>query len=243
MRSDRYLDVEWLAISAAQAPEYLFVCLQKSIDVMSLANSKDRQITSFNTYSGAAVQALPARTDDAEGERRGALLNQYYARCTDGNAAIVQFGCEVQSAVGSFTFASETEYPFVRTKYDLWRDHAANCVDGYCDGNMDTWQKHNSCLLIHASQYLRALTTPCTAFPIQLNIRARFENRREFICGGASQAPGCSGHVVCQDVMQGEPVLVLIYPSSSLTVTASSAASSTANFSHASALDILSRKL
>jgi hypothetical protein len=184
-----------------------------------------------------ALHVGQARDGQASG-----LRNQFYARNTASNAAIMNFSLEIQSSVGAYTYSSATKYPYIKTKFELYRDHIKNTCKGYCGDSIDTWQKNNSCLLLHASDWLRGLTTTSCSFPIQINAKCRFENKREFIDGqAASSDRGLTP--VLHDMIAGTPVCVMLFPNQSLTLTASSGAVSQANFSHSAGLDLLSRKV
>jgi hypothetical protein len=237
--TDRYLDVEFRAIQAAQCPTYVFFCMQKSSKIFCLEDDAvGKQISDYSTYAAGAPSDSGAQLD---GQASG-LRNYFYARNTDSNAAIMNFSMEIQSSVGSYIYASDTEYPFIKTKFELFRDHLKNCCKDYCSNDINIWQKNNSCLLLHASDWLRGLTTTNTAFPVQFNCRLRFENKREFIDGNAASSDRGLTPVL-HDLIAGTPVMVMLYPNTSLTLTASSGASSAANFSHSAGLDILSRKV
>jgi hypothetical protein len=237
--TDRYLDVEYRAIQAAQCPTYVFFCLQKDSKIFCLEDdAAEKAISNYSTYAAGA----PAGVNAARDGQSSGLRNYFYARNTDSNAAIMNFSMEIQSSVGSYTYASDTEYPFIKTKFELWRDHVKNCCKDYCSSDINIWQKNNSCLLLHASDWLRGLTTTNTAFPVQFNCRVRYENKREFIDGNAASSDRGLTPVL-HDLIGGTPVMVMLYPNTSLTLTASSGAASAANFSHSAGLDILSRKV
>ena len=172
---------------------------------------------------------------------KAGLTNYFYSRNQDANACIQDFELTLQSAAGSFVFSSE-KFPYIRKKLDLWRYHLKNCVDGYADSDVEIWAKNKSCLLLHASDYLRGLTTTSVAFPCQFDAKIRFVNRREFIDGNACSALGAVGPAVLQDMIQGDPTMCMIYTGGSLTVAPSSAVTAQANLSHSSGLDILSRQ-
>ena len=237
--TDRYIDVEWRAIQAAQPPQYLFFVMQKDDRIMALET--DATALSIQDFDSYVQDAVPDQGADNDGQR-GACLNQFYARNTASNAAIMNFALEIQSSVGAYTFASDTQYPYIKTKFELWRDHCKNTCKDYCNNDINIWQKNNSCLLLHACDWLRGLTTTNCAFPIQINARIRFENKREFIDGAAGSSSAALTPVL-HDIIAGTPVMVMLYPNTSLTLTASSGAASAANFSHSAGLDLLSRKV
>ena len=176
------------------------------------------------------------------GHGKSAGLKQYYfSRNQDANASIVDFSMRIQSSVGSFTLSSQ-KYPYIKKKLDLWKFHLKNCVNGYCDSSVEKWAKNTSCLLIHASDFLRGLTTTSCSFPVQFDAECKFMCRREFIDGNAASALGSVSPAVLRDVIQGDPCMAMIYSGGSMTIAPSSAVTAQANLSHASALDILSRQ-
>jgi hypothetical protein len=236
--SAKFLTAEWRAIQAAQAPQYLFFCLQKSTKVVTTAKApRDCRVDTKAWHAGDAP--APAGNTDAQG---AGLRNYFYGRNTDSNAAITQFELEIQSSIGAYTYSGESTYPYLKTRQQLWRDVIKNTVDGYCSDEPDIWYKNNCCLLLHCSDWLRGITTPNCAFPIQINAKIRFENRREFIDGQCAAAQGMFGPAVMHDLIQGDPVMVMCYPNLSMTVSASSAAVSAANFSHQSGQAYLSQR-
>jgi hypothetical protein len=235
----KFAFAEWRSIQAAQVPQYLFFCMQKDSKLIShTIAAQAASITSKDTWLAGNAPAVAAAGDGSS----AALRNYAYARNTDSNSAIVQFGLEIQASIGSYKYSSETTYPYLKTRQQLWKDHSKNCIPGYCSDEIDIWFKNNCCLLLHCSDWLRGLTTPNTAFPVQINAEIRFENRREFIDGAACSAQGAFGPAVLHDMISGTPVMVLCYPNTSLTVTSSSAAVSAANYSHSSGMDLLSSR-
>jgi hypothetical protein len=229
----RTLIAKWNAIQSAQVPQYLFFCLQKSSKMLTLSDdSVAKRISEWDYTAGNPNQD---RGKDAG-------LKQYmYARNQDANASIVDFSLQIQSAVGSFTMSSQ-KYPYIRKKLDLWKFHLKNCVDGYCDSSVEKWAKNTSCLLLHASDFLRGLTTTSCSFPVQFDAECKFMCRREFIDGNAASALGSISPAVLRDVVQGDPTMCMVFTGGSMTIAPSSAVTAQANLSHASALDILSRQ-
>ena len=170
--------------------------------------------------------------------RRGGLLNYYLCRNTDGNAAIKTFELEIASSLGAYTVAGDTK-PFLRTRAELYRDHLRYMPSDYDD--QQTWYKHNSCFMVGVDQYARSLATSGSAFPITIKATCVFECARQFISGEGAVAQGSIGECVLRDVIHGEPVMLQIFPNSSLQISPSAALLSSQNLSHAQAQDILAR--
>jgi hypothetical protein len=149
------------------------------------------------------------------------------------------------STSGSYIYSGEAA-PYLRTKAELFRDHYRNCVPGYLKGDINSWSKHQCILLLGADNYLRGLTSDGTAFPLSINASVKFACEREYIDGtaacGLNAAAAMKGIAVQNDIIQGVPVMLQIYPKSRMTVSPSSALISTQNMSHASAIDLIARK-
>ena len=236
----KYLECKWKAIQMAQAPSYLFFTMQKDDRILCLEeDGVAKQISDYD----ALTAAVPVDANNVRDGQSSGLRANFYARNTQSSAAIVNFSLEIQSSVGAYTYASDSKYPYIKTRAQLWKDHLKNTCQGYCDSEMQKWFKNDCCLLLHACDWLRGLTTTNTAFPIQINATCRFENRREFIDGAAASTEAGLTPVLHDVPFGGEPVMVALYPNTSLTITASSAAASAANFSHSAGLDLLSRKV
>jgi hypothetical protein len=105
--------------------------------------------------------------------------------------------------------------------------------------DQQTWYKHNCSFMVGIDQYAKGLCTNGEAFPITLKVRAVFESARQFISGEAAAAKVGRGVAVQRDVIVGNPVLVQIFPNSSLQVSPSAALLSSQNLSHSQAMQIL----
>jgi hypothetical protein len=220
----------WQALQSSQVPEFLFFCFQKTPKIFTLDSKKG-----IADLAGAAGFPVAA-SDIAPG-----LRNLMYSRNQDANASIVDFELTVMSSVGSFVFSSDY-YPFIKKRRQLWYEHYKNCVDGYCDSDINIWVKNRSCLLLHCSSWIRGIATNSTAFPIQITASIKFQNLREQVDGHCATADNCVGTAVLPDFIAGEPVCCQIYPNGSMVIAASSAVSAAANLSHSTGLDLLSRQ-
>ena len=230
-----YLEVQWSGIVSSQIPSYLAFCLQKSSRVYCLGQGVDdavnKQVVDFDYTAGAP----------AAGGSEAGLLNYFRARNTDASAAILDFKMEIQSSIGAYVYSDEN-FPNVRTRHDLWRDHLKYAVRDYCNSDINTWWKHQCILLLGSDSWARGLGSPGSSFPVVINATVRFCNARQFICGSAcSAADTAVGPAVLRDCIQGVPVMLQIYPQSSLQVSPSSALVSSMNISHAQAMDLLAR--
>ena len=236
--TNRQMEVRFDGLVSAQAPSYIFVCFQKSSKMYCLGDERGgdddaigRPVSDWDYTAGAA----PAATN---GKSAG-LANYFVCRNTSRNAAIQRFSLSIQSSIGAYSFAGDTA-PYLLTRNQLYRDHIRYCqTSDYPDIN--TWFKHDCCLLIGADSYLRGLTSPGCSFPITLDCTVEYISAGQYIDGVGSAAKLARSPAVFQDVIQGDPVLVGLYPGSSLQVSASSAVLSSQNLSHSQAIDVLSR--
>jgi hypothetical protein len=220
----------WQALQSSQVPEFLFFCFQKNPAIFTLDSKKN-----IATLAGAA--GFPnAALDIAPG-----LRNIMYSRSQDANAAIVDFELQVMSSVGSFVFSSDY-YPYIKKRRQLWYEHYKNCVENYCESDINIWHKNRSCLLLHCSSWIRGIATNSTAFPIQITASIKFQNLREQVDGHCACADNTVGTAVLPDFIAGEPVCCQIFPNGSMVIAASSAVSAAANLSHSTGLDLLSRQ-
>ena len=221
----------WSGITSAQVPEYLFFCFQKTPKLFTLDSDFVKRIAG----DGTNAAPNPAH-DDAAG-----LRNLMYSRNQDANCSIVDLELTVMSSVGSFTYSSDS-YPFIKKRRQLFYDHYRNCVDDYCDSDVNIWSKNKSCLLLHCSSWIRGIATNSTAFPIQISAGIKFQNKREQVDGHCATAENAVGTAVLPDFIAGTPVMCQIFPNGSLVIAASSAVSAAANLSHSTGLDLLSRQ-
>ena len=241
-----YRECQWNGITAAQIPQYLFVVLEKSSDMFCNSTRFVTAAQIINTVGGGpAIDNLPSfavgdvGADMTTGSGNASRKCQLLARNSDGNAAITQFHLEIMSVQGSYIYSSE-DWPFLKTRGDLYRDVQKYCIDSYDD--QDTWFKHNCIVLLGAAEFAKGISSPGAAFPCTFTVKARFENWRQFVDGhGCSYLIG-NGLGAAQDIIEGRPVLGMIYPQQSLQVSASSALLSSQNISHSSAMELLSRQ-
>ena len=95
--------------------------------------------------------------------------------------------------------------------------------------------------MIGVDQYARGLCTSGEAFPVNYKARVVFECARQFITGEGACAVGSVGPSVQRDVIHGNPVMVMIFPNSSLQISPSASLLSSQNLSHSQASEILAR--
>ena len=232
-----YRDCAWSGVVASQLPQFIFCVLEKSMDMTCHSNLHDRKWGS--AQAPAVLAHFPAHGGHQELLDAG-RRNQYLARNSDGNASITRFSLEIMSTQGSYIYSSE-KWPYIKNRADLYRDTQKYCIDSFDD--CDTWFKHNCIILIGVSEFAKGISSSGTSFPCSFNVKARFENFRQFVdgfgcCSGAIQATGLGA---CQDVIMGRPVLGFIYPQQALQLNASSGLLSSQNISHSSAVEMLMR--
>ena len=228
-----YRECTWSGITAAQLPSYIFVVLEKRMDLVSQGTLIAKEVDNFETLALAApTQLLDTSANIA------AKKNQYAARNSDSNAAITRFSLEIMSVQGSYIYSSDA-WPYRKTRGDLYRDCQKYMIDSSDDES--TWFKHNCIVLLGASEYCKGLSTPGAAFPCTFTVKARFENHRNYVDGFACGFDFGVGLGSCRDIISGRPVLGFIYNQQSLQISASSALLSSQNISHASGMELLSR--
>ena len=228
-----YRECTWSGITAAQLPSALFVVLEKSMDCVSQGTLLGKEVENFETLAlGAPLQALNTQAGIA------AKKNQYAARNSDSNAAITRFSLEIMSVQGSYVYSSEA-WPYLKSRGDLYRDVQKYMIDSGDDQGV--WFQNNCIIYLGASEWAKGISSPGCAFPATFNVKARFENHRNYVDGHACAFDKGCGLGSCRDIISGRPVLGMLYPQQSLQVSASSALLSSQNISHASAMELLSR--
>ena len=241
-----FRECSWNGITAAQIPQYLFVVMEKSTDMFcnSTRFVTNAQIINFAGGGANIVNQESFAVDDVgedatTGSGNASRKCQLLARNSDGNAAITQFHLEIMSVQGSYIYSSG-DWPWLKTRGDLYRDVQKYCIDSYDD--QDTWFKHNCIVLLGAAEFAKGISSPGCAFPVTFSVKARFENWRQFVDGhGCAYLIG-NGLGAAQDIIAGRPVLGMIYPQQSLQISASSALLSSQNISHSSGMELLSRQ-
>jgi hypothetical protein len=244
----KYLEAKWTGVVTAQCPSYLAWVLQKSSKQYVLGgNAADdgigKQVQNMQGHDVNGTLTLQAGAP-ANGQV-GGCETYFLSRNTDSSASIQQFSLEIQSSSGAYVYSSEAA-PFLRSKAELWRDHYRSCVNGYLDGDINKWSTHACILLLGADSFIRGLTTDGVAYPLSINCTVKFASQRQYIDGtaavGLSVAAANKGIAIQQDVIQGQPVMLQIYPKSRMTISPSSALLASQNMSHASGLDLIGRK-
>jgi hypothetical protein len=162
------------------------------------------------------------------------LAARNIAMAQDSNAAILQFKCIIQSAVGSFAF-EDTQAPYTEDRDRLWRTHIRNCHSTYCEAGRGVWQQKESSLLLASSDYLIGLSTSSgTTFPITIDCTIRFGNLAGYSGGVCfSVGAGHKGKMEFETNIIGEPVCVGLFHQNVLSIAASSAVLSSQAFSQA----------
>ena len=253
--------VSFQNLQFAQPPSYIFICAQKSSDVLShetpLEDLKvDLEATSAQLdYCQTPIQYEEKMNDttDAQGPANtlsAAKISQtmaagrYIAQNQDSNLAIDRLSILVQSSVGSFQ-VTDDRYPFLRDQQIMWDEHRRNCCTDYFDksGRSD-WQKRSCCILLSVSQYLHGLGSSAgVAFPIQVSCDVEFVNKCQFIEGlYAYDSKGPRGPMVFNDYINARPVLVGIFDKQVLQIASSSAVLSAQNISQASFSQIVASR-
>ena len=246
--SQKYLEAKWTGVVTAQCPSYLAWVLQKSSKqyVLGGAANDDAVGKRVRGMQGTVVgQVLTLQAGQPVAGQVGGCETYFLSRNTDSSASIQQFALEIQASQGAYIYSGEAA-PYLRSKAELFRDHYRSCVNGYCDGNINTWSTHACILLLGADSFIRGLTTDGVAYPLSINCTVKFASQRQYIDGtaacGLTVAAANKGVAIQQDVIQGTPVMLQIYPKSRMTISPSSALLASQNMSHASGLDLIGRK-
>ena len=149
----------------------------------------------------------------------------------------------MQSSQGSFRYSGQ--YPYLKTRRDLFDDVQKYAVQGYAEGDMSKWRKHFCVAYLGADSWLRSLTSSGCAYPLSITAKVRFACEREYIEGMgacASTVNKRGGPAVQRDCIYGKPIMLQIFDKSALSLSPSSGLLSSQNLSHASAMDILARQ-
>ena len=141
------------------------------------------------------------------------------------------------SSIGAYKWGGD-DFPYLRTKQELYRDHLRSCVSDYAD--FDCWNRHCACLLLRESDFARGLASSGSAYPLQITAKVKFANRREMV-DGTDYSRGASGVNVIQDTIAGRPVMLMIYDKQFLLCNPSSAILTSMNESHAQAQSFIQR--
>ena len=166
---------------------------------------------------------------------------QYLIRNTSRNASIDKFALEIQSAAGNYTFDSGEDYPYKKSKSELYRDVSKHCLESYPE--LGIWDKHECAVILHVSDFARSLSSDGCSFPCTFSAKVRFTNKAQAFFGqGASGLCGGNGIYPLMDAISGTPLMIGIFPRQSLTVAPSSSVLGSQNISHSSAMEILSRR-
>ena len=228
-----FRECTWNSITSAQLPQFLFVVLEKDLSMTCHGSLRNKSLMNIENGASHQIQNQAATRTNA------ARAIQYMARNTDANASITRFSLEIMSVQGSYVYSAR-QWPYLKSRSDLYRDVSKYCVDTYDD--QDTWFKHNSIILLGVSEFAKGISTSGCSFPCTFKVQARFENWRSYIDGYACTAEFGANLAACQDIIYGNPVLGFLFPQQSLQINASSALLSSQNISHASAIELLSRR-
>ena len=230
MAGDRYQECEWSGVVMSQIPTYIAVLLQKSTDAYTHDNF-NRQGTGEGYTAQAAIAA--DRTDTS------AFENQFLARNTASSASVVALDLMIQSSVGSYTYSNEAQY--LKGRSELFKDTLKNSYLDYMQGCEFNWDKHNAVVFLESSSFARGLGSEGSSMPVVFQVKARFENHREFIDGTGAASSRARGPAVVKDALYGTPLLLAFFPRMSLALSPSAGLVSSQNISHASALQLLSQ--
>lgn len=229
-----YYDAQFVGIQSSQLPTYLVFLMQKSMDMVNQSGLQKRQILNYGDWALYPVGAQTATDIDDR-----AVMAQYLMRNTSRNASIDKFELAIQSAAGNYVF-SNGDFPYLRSRSEIYRDVRKHVNIDYPDEGI--WDKHESAIILHVSDYARSLSSDGTSYPCSFSAKVRFSNKAQHIFGrGATGGTAGAGIYPTQDAIWGTPLMIGIFPRQSLTLSPSSGILSSMNISHSSAEEILSR--
>jgi len=235
----KYLEAHY-EVTSAQVASYLFFVMQKSSDMYVLGgdeaeDSRGKAVSTWD-YTAHAIEAGGANPTT----HNAGLENYFLARNTNACASIQQISLEVMSSVGSYIYSTD-QYPYIRGRHELFRDVLRHTCPGYLKGDINTWRKHCSIVILSTSDFIRGLTTNGASFPVQYSVTVRYASEREFISGvgAVSLTAANTGFAVLRDCIYGKPIMGEIFDQARLRLTPSSGIVSSMNISHASAMDTI----
>ena len=229
-----YYDAQYNGVQSSQLPTYLVFCMQKGIEMTNHSSIHERGIVSYANWTLANAGAIPVANVDSR-----ALAAQYLMRNTSRNASIDKFELSIQSAAGNYTFANG-DFPYLRNRSELYRDIRKHVNPDYPDEG--TWDKFESCIILHVSDFARSLSSDGTSYPCSFAAKVRYVNKAQHIFGrGAGGSCVGNGIYPSQDAIWGTPLMIGIFPRQSLTLSPSSGILASMNISHSSGEEILSR--
>jgi len=224
----RYTEANWNGLTMSQIPSYLSFVYQKSTDAYTHA------VTTKQAQTFAMAQGVPA----ASLASTVALQNQAIARNTTASAAPVALDLMIQSSVGSYTYSSQ--WPYLKTRSELFRDTMKNATLEYCDGCEFKWSRHSGVIFLASQDFARGIGSEGSSMPVVFNAKCRFENRREFVDGSGACSDRAGGSGLLRDsFLFGKPLLLAWFPRMSVIMTPSSGLVTSQNISHASAMQLL----
>ena len=232
---DSFITCQW-KISSAQVAPYIAFMMQKTSDMYAHATA--RVVGGPDLADAAAV----ATGGNAKANGDFTAFSAYnLVRNTNANASIQKFELEIASTVGSYTYSSET-FPFLRSRDELWADVTKYTVRDFARNDIGVWKRAKSVVLLGAQDFVRGLTSPNTAYPIQYTARIQFGNERCYLDGNAATAIGAGqddtelfGAIIHKDYIAGRPVMLEIFDKVSLKLSPGAGLVTSQNSSHSAA--------
>jgi hypothetical protein len=273
IRNLHEFDVQFNGLQYPQVPNFIFIVLEKSSEVYNLQNpcfgantvspptAAGIYTNKWSTNTGAARTVfdtaarcnaalmdnvvIPANAlGDAAIVFNQECAGRYIAQNSASNAAIMQLEITVQSAVGSWSFKSNTGYPYTEDRDLLFRKHVQSCCDGYMKAGRGKWQDRGCCALIACSDFLLGLggASPGVVFPIILDVKCKFANRAAVGSGLCFNTGMTKGRQIYDDFIVGSPVCVGLFNQQIISIASSSAVISAQAFSMSTAASALSQQ-
>ena len=166
------------------------------------------------------------------------------------NISIKSVRIIVNSARGSIEKSADVDTGFVDAER-LWEMTKQNCNSKYfADGGFRAWRDHNCALLLSSSQFATGLMA-CDgiAYPVQLQVQLRIENKSVDLCaqasfknGQASTATGGAKADICRlvpDIIRGQGQVTAFYQKVVLATTETAGTVNSMNYPLSSAERLL----
>ena len=136
---------------------------------------------------------------------------------------------------------TKDKYPHLQDQRDLWDIHKRNCHAAYLeDSGIADWQARCCCMLVSASEYMAGLgSSPGTAFPVQISISCKFQNKCAFLDGIKYSDSRAAGALLHRDYISSRAVVVGIFDKQIMQIASSAMVLSAQNFTQSTTAALL----
>ena len=215
---DKFWEVEWSNISYPMLPSQLLICAPKDSYCFS-----HRQIADARLVGGRATMSR------------------------DSSLSIKQIEISINTTERTYRYSRDTSC--LEDQNILLTDTLQNCQKSFFGGDFDAFRNRNHFVLLSSDTFCPIPSMSAgVVSPVQLTIRARFQNcavycdglstvkSQGFAHGDTSPAEPC----ISADLIRSRPVVVAFFQRSTLQIAPSSATVSVQSYSQSSAAEILS---